>query len=66
MTEESASKAAGKLEEDAIQIRQQYPARLAMLAYLQQSPNAKARGFAPETTPTDGQAERWNPALPPR
>jgi hypothetical protein len=47
-------------------VRQQYPSRLAMLAYLQQSPNAKALGFALEAAPADGKAERWNPSLPQR
>ena len=47
-------------------VRQQYPARLAMLVYLRQSPNAKALGFAPETASADGTAERWNPSLPQR
>ena len=47
-------------------VRQQYPARLAMLVYLRQSPNAKALGFAPEAAPADGTAERWNPSLPQR
>jgi hypothetical protein len=45
-------------------VRQQYPSRLAMLAYLQQSPNAKALGFTPEAAPADGKADRWNPSLP--
>ena len=35
-------------------VRQQYPSRLAMLAYLQQSPNAGALGFSPEAVPADG------------
>ncbi|MGB8463322.1 MAG: hypothetical protein WCE49_00105 [Terrimicrobiaceae bacterium] len=47
-------------------VRQQYPARLAMLVYLRQSPDAKALGFAPEAVPADGTAERWNPSLPQR
>ena len=47
-------------------VRQQYPSRLAMLAYLQQSPNAKALGFAPEAAPADGKAQPWNPSLPQR
>jgi hypothetical protein len=47
-------------------VRQQYPSRLAMLAYLQQSPNAKALGFTPEAAPAGGKAERWNPSLPQR
>jgi hypothetical protein len=47
-------------------VRQQYPARLAMLVYLRQSPNAKALGFAPEVAPADVAAERWNPSLPQR
>ncbi|HEU4678304.1 MAG TPA: hypothetical protein VFS35_02210, partial [Terrimicrobiaceae bacterium] len=46
-------------------VRQQYPARLAMLVYLRQSPNARALGFAPEPG-IDGTAERWNPSLPQR
>lgn len=41
-------------------VRQQYPSRLAMLAYLQQSPNAKALGYIPQTAPADGGPERWN------
>jgi hypothetical protein len=45
-------------------VRQQYPSRLAMLAYLQQSPNAKGLGFAPEAAPADGKAQPWNPSLP--
>ena len=45
-------------------VRQQYPARLAMLVYLQKSPNAKALGFSPAAAPADGKAERWNPWLP--
>lgn len=47
-------------------VRQQYPARLAMLVYLGQSPNARALGFAPEPAPADGTAELWNPSLPQR
>jgi hypothetical protein len=47
-------------------VRQQYPARLAMLVYLRQSPNAKALGFAPEAALADGKAEPWNPSLPQR
>jgi hypothetical protein len=47
-------------------VRQQYPARLAMLVYLRQSPNAKALGFAPEAALADGNAEPWNPSLPQR
>jgi hypothetical protein len=47
-------------------VRQQYPSRLAMLAYLQQNPNAKALGFAPEAASTDGKAVLWNPPLPQR
>jgi hypothetical protein len=39
-------------------VRQQYPSRRAMLAYLQQSPNARALGFSPEVVPMDGKAER--------
>jgi hypothetical protein len=45
-------------------VQQQYPSRLAMLAYLQQSPNARAPGSSPEAAPTDGKAERRNPSLP--
>jgi hypothetical protein len=45
-------------------VRQQYPSRLAMLAYLQKSPNARALGFAPEAAAADGKAEGWNPSLP--
>ena len=45
-------------------VREQYPSRLAMLAYLQQSPNAKALGFTPKAAPADQKAERWNPSLP--
>jgi hypothetical protein len=45
-------------------VRQQYPSRLAMLAYLQQSPNAKALGFAPEAASADSKALLWNPPLP--
>jgi hypothetical protein len=45
-------------------VRQQDPARLAMLVYLQKSPNAKALGFSPEAAPVEGKAERWNPWLP--
>ena len=41
-------------------VRQQYPSRLAMLVYLQQSPNARALGFSPEAVPADGKVERWN------
>jgi len=41
-------------------VPQQYPSRLAMLAYLRQSPNATALGFAPEAAPADGKAERSN------
>jgi hypothetical protein len=47
-------------------VRQQYPSRLAMLAYLQQSPNAGALGFSPEAISTNGNAARWNPSLPQR
>ena len=47
-------------------VRQQYPARLAMLVYLRKSPNARALGFAPEAAPADGTAELWNPSLPQR
>jgi hypothetical protein len=47
-------------------VRQQYPSRLAMLAYLRQSPNARALGFAPETAPAASQMEAWNPPLPQR
>jgi hypothetical protein len=38
-------------------VRQQYPSRLAMLAYLQQSPNAGALGFSPEAASADGMAK---------
>jgi hypothetical protein len=38
-------------------VRQQNPSRVAMLDYLQQSPNARALGFISETTPADGKAE---------
>ena len=41
-------------------VRQQYPSRLAMLDYLQQSPNARSLGFSPEAAPPSGNAERWN------
>lgn len=44
-------------------VRQQYPARLAMLVYLQKSPNAEALGFSKAAAPADGKAERWNPWL---
>jgi len=47
-------------------VRQQYPSRLAMLAYLEQSPNARALGFAPDPASTEGKADRWNPPLPQR
>jgi hypothetical protein len=47
-------------------VRQQYPSRLAMLAYLEQSPNAKTLGFVPEAASADGKAEPWNPPLPQR
>lgn len=47
-------------------VRQQYPSRLAMLAYLQQSPNAKALGFVPEAATADGKSGLWNPPLPQR
>ena len=47
-------------------VRQQYPSRLAMLDYLQQSPNARGLGFSPEAAPADGKTERWNPSLPQR
>jgi hypothetical protein len=39
-------------------VRQQYPSRLATLAYLQQSPNAGALGSLQEAAPADGKAER--------
>ena len=39
-------------------VPQQYPSRLAMLAYLQHSPNARALGFAPDAVPAVGKAER--------
>lgn len=45
-------------------VRQQYPSRLAILAYLQQSPNALSSGLSPETTPADANAAPWNPPLP--
>ncbi len=45
-------------------VRQQYPALRATLAYLQQSPNARALGFSPDAVPADGKAERQNPLLP--
>jgi len=45
-------------------VRQQYPSRLAMLAYLQQSPNARALGFSPEPASTNSNAAPWNPPLP--
>jgi hypothetical protein len=45
-------------------VRQQYPSRQAMLAYLQQSPNARALGFSPEAVPLEGKVERQNPPLP--
>ena len=45
-------------------VRQQYPSRLAMLAYLRQSPNAGDLGYSPETA--DGKADRWNPSWPQR
>lgn len=44
-------------------VRQQYPAQLAILVYLQKSPNAKALGFSPAAAPADGKAERWKPGL---
>jgi hypothetical protein len=47
-------------------VRQQYPSQLAMLAYLQQSPNARALGFAPAAAHADGKTELWNPSLPQR
>jgi hypothetical protein len=47
-------------------VRQQYPSRLAALAYLQQSPNARALGFEPEPIPAHAHAERSIPSLPPR
>jgi hypothetical protein len=45
-------------------VRQQYPSRQAALAYLQQSPNARALGFSPEAVPAEGKEERQNPSLP--
>ncbi len=45
-------------------VQQQYPSRLAMLAYLKQSPNAKVLGFTPEAIFTNGNAALWNPPLP--
>jgi len=47
-------------------VRQQYPSRLAVLAYLQQSPNAKALGFVPEAATADSKPGLWNPPLPQR
>ena len=44
-------------------VRQQYPSRLAIQAYLQQSLNARAPDSSPEAAPTDGNAEHWNPSL---
>jgi len=41
-------------------VQQQYPSRRAMMAYLQQSPNARALGFSPEAVPADGKSERSN------
>ena len=38
--------------------QQQYPSRLAMLAYLEQSPNAKALGYSPDAALADGKADR--------
>jgi hypothetical protein len=45
-------------------VRQQYPSRLAMLDYLQRSPNAGALGPFLEAATADGKSERWNPSLP--
>lgn len=45
-------------------VRQQHPSRLAMMVYLQQSPNARSSGFSPEAAPVDNNAARWNPPLP--
>jgi hypothetical protein len=47
-------------------VRQQYPSRLAMLTYLQQSPNAKALGFTPEAAPAGSKPDPLNPSLPQR
>jgi hypothetical protein len=45
-------------------VRQQYSSRLAILAYLQQNPNATAADTFPETAPADGNAARGNPSSP--
>lgn len=47
-------------------VRQQYPSRLAVLDYLQQSPDTGALGFVPEPTPAGAKAERSNPSSPQR
>jgi hypothetical protein len=47
-------------------VRQQYPSRLAILAYLKQSPNAKALRFVPEPARAGGKADFWNLPLPQR
>lgn len=48
-------------------VRQQYPSRLAILAYLRQSPAAAARDFAPCAAPlNDGEAKRSETTAPPR
>ncbi len=39
-------------------VRQQYPSRLAILAYLQQRPEAATADTALEAAPADGKAER--------
>jgi hypothetical protein len=45
-------------------VRQQYPSRLAVLDYLQRSPNAGALASSSEAASADGKAERSNPSLP--
>jgi hypothetical protein len=45
-------------------VRQQYPSRLAILDYLQRSPNAGAVASSTDAAPTDGKAERANPSFP--
>ncbi len=45
-------------------VRQQFPSRLAILAYLKQSPNARSSGISPEAAPAEDNAARWNPPLP--
>ena len=49
-----------------VEVRQQYPSRLAILAYLRQSPGAEARGFAERAALVDGVAERLEPSSPQR